>query len=448
MKKFLLAVCCCCLSLSVMAQKEVDTLAQYRRSSLYTVLIKHSQLKFGTTIDSAFMSIPTPDKFNNHDLEIKSFESSAVKVKRGAKNEEKDMTNLKDIENFLQENNIAKALIAKWFNRDAEGNFNTNLVAERGLYDASQLDIRKAENTTRGVDQLADAGRDLIDKTFVMVNDITFLDIAEKTKKIGGFMRLAGAIAGAAGVGGAEDIANLAAGTTEQVGGFKVNISSYLYRLDWNEDKLMTFYDTYWVDSYTDSLSRAAIVAKFDEVNATDTLFRVSYVGKTTTAATIPAFNALSTKTDTEKLMKVSTRAIDKAIVELQREYDEFKVNVPIYKVNGDGTVDVQIGLKEGVNEKSEYDVLMEAEDENGRHYYERVGSIKPVADKIWDNRFGAREDAEALAADPKAKQEKGEEVGNVELNATTFKITSGENKIVPGCVVREVTIKAIKKKK
>lgn len=446
MKKLLIAAFCC-FCFSAVAQKQVDSLVQYRRSSLYTVLIKHSQLKFGTTIDEAFMSIPTPDKFNNHDLAIKSFESSAVKVKRGAKNEEKDAINVKDIEAFFQENNIAKELVAKWFNRDAEGNFNVDLIAERGFYDASQLAIKKAENTTRGIDQLADAGQELIDKTFILVNDITFLDVADKAKKVGGFMKLAGAIAGAAGVSNAENIGNLAGAATEQIGGFKVNISSYLYRLDWNKDKLLAFYNDLWVDPSMNPEARAANIAKFDAMNATDTLFRISYVGKTTTSAFTPAYNAFSNKTEVEQLMKVSTRAIDKSIVELQREYEEFKVNVPIYRVNGDGTVDVQIGLKEGVNEKSEYDVLMAVEDENGRKYYERVGSIKPVADKIWDNRFGAREDAEAMAAEPKAKLPEGEEVGNVALDATTFKITSGENKIMPGCLVREVTIKALKKK-
>ena len=34
------------------------------------------------------------------------------------------------------------------------------------------------------------------------------------------------------------------------------------------------------------------------------------------------------------------------------------------------------------------------------------------------------------------------EPLGNVSLDATTFKVLSGKGKIVPGCLVREVTIK------
>ena len=147
-------------------------------------------------------------------------------------------------------------------------------------------------------------------------------------------------------------------------------------------------------------------------------------------------------------MVKVCTRAVDKAIVELQREYDEFKVNVPIFKISEDkSTVDVQIGLKEGINEKSRFEVLLPVEDENEKIQYEKVGMIQPVEGKIWDNRYGALEEAEAAEEAKKEGEDlsKNSDVANLEaakLTATTFKILSGANKIVPGCLVREVKIK------
>lgn len=51
-------------------------------------------------------------------------------------------------------------------------------------------------------------------------------------------------------------------------------------------------------------------------------------------------------------------------------------------------------------------------------------------------------EDTEALKG-----KEKDNAIAAIELNATTFKIKSGDRKIVPGCVVREETIKTTKKK-
>jgi hypothetical protein len=210
----------------------------------------------------------------------------------------------------------------------------------------------------------------------------------------------------------------------------------------------MDFYNNYYVDASTPKDQYVANRNRFNAATSADSVFALQYIGKTTTSAANLSSKVFASQSKEQQMLKVCTRAIDKSIVQLQREYDEFKVNVPINKINDDGTVEVEIGLKEGVNVKSTYDVLMPTEDENGRLVYNKVGSIRPVEGKIWDNRFGALEDAEALAQDKDAKQAEGEEVGgDVNLTATTFKITSGEKKIVPGCLVREATIKSTMKK-
>ena len=82
-------------------------IGKYRRSSLYTVLMKHSAFKYGEAIDSAFMAMPTPDKFNCHDLAVKSFESSAVKQKK--KGKYKEDVNARDIQSFILDADVARA---------------------------------------------------------------------------------------------------------------------------------------------------------------------------------------------------------------------------------------------------------------------------------------------------------------------------------------------------
>ncbi|MEG1645193.1 MAG: hypothetical protein RR279_05030 [Alistipes sp.] len=424
-------------------KKENVPIDKYRRSSLYSVLVKHSAFKFGNTIDSTFMSMPTPDKFNNHDLAIKSFESTAVKQKK--KGKEKTDINMKDIQTFLTENDIAKKMVEKWFDRNPQtGAFDMELIKERGQYDASQADIDIADQSALGRGILEDAGEDLINKTFLLINDITFVDKGEKSAKVGGFFRMLGAVASSVTGTDVSSMTDLAADLVNEIDGFSVNITSYLYQLDWTNDVAGTFYTSYWVNQNQPDPARCN---GFD----TCTLFKLNYVGTTATSAANLSSKSFSNKTKEEQMLKVCTRAIDKSIVQLQREYDEFKVNVPLYSINEDGTVDVQIGLKEGINEKSQFDVLMPTEDEMGKMTYVKVGKIEPVENRIWDNRYGALEDAEALATDPdaakkankakdKAKDDDGH--GDVTLTATTFRVLSGANKIVPGCLVREVTIK------
>lgn len=420
------------------ADKALD---KYRRSSLYTVLIRHPEAKYGEAIDSAFLSIPVPDKFNDHDLALKSFD--AEQAPRQRKGKVRDDYNLQTIDRFVAENAIPRAMIAKWFNRDAvQGTFDMSLVQERGNYDASQLDIRLADQSALGRATLADAGEELIGKTFLLVNDITFVDKGEKSAKAGGWLRMLGAIAGAAAGTDVSALTDSAVALVNEIDGFSVNITSYLYRLEWNDEVAGTFYQLYWTDA---SARDAQRVAAFD----TTSLFKVSYVGKTMTSAGNLASKSFS-KSKESQMLKVCTRAIDKSIVQLQRDYDEFKVNVPLYRINEDGTVDVQIGLKEGLNARSQFDVLIPVEGEDGRTTYDKVGKIQPIEDRIWDNRFGADEEAAGMAAERASgkatksdkKSSDDEPLGNVSLDATTFRVLSGKGKIVPGCLVREVTIK------
>ncbi|MBO8456108.1 MAG: hypothetical protein IAC08_06870 [Bacteroidetes bacterium] len=446
---------------------ENENIEEYRRSSLYTVLVKHSEANYGSTIDSVFMMMETPDKFNNHDLSVKSFESSstkAKKVKADKRGTEKD-PNIVDISAFIDENDIAKGMVAKWFDRDPEtGYFDVELIKERGFYDASFKSIEQADATVRGRAMLADAGFDLIGKTFMIVNDITFIDHGENSAKASagikaGLSILGGLASIVTGDDSFQDLGNstgeLIGGIANEIAGYKVNIISYLYRLDWNEEMLDTFLSEYWIDAENPDPAKKAA---FD---ASD-LFKLSYVGYTMTSAENVSSKTFSTKPLQEQFLKVCTRALDKAIVELQREYDEFKINVPIYAVNDDGTVSVKIGLKEGVTEKSTYEVLMK-DMSSGVTKYVRVGMLKPVAGKIWDNRFGAEEEALMLEEDRKAAEEaaaQGDaeapeeaavaevestaelEEGNPFLGSTTFEIVSGAGKIMPGLLIREVKIK------
>lgn len=442
--KRLLTLLMCFVAIAAVAQEDTGELQKYRRSSLYTVLIKHSQLPYGTTIDSAFMQMPLPDKFNDHNLALRSFESSAKRIKKAANNKKKDAVNEADIKSFIEANNIAKMMVAKWFNRNTEtGICDMNLVSERGNYDASQVDIALAEQSIRGRAMLADAGEELIGNTFLLVNDITFRDKGEGSEKAAIGIAILGGIAGAVlGSDLVSDAGSAIAAGVNEIDGFQVNITSYLYRLVWNEELLWDFYTRFYADESYDDQQRIANRDAFNAISGNDPLYQLEFVGKTTTHAGNLQSKSFSKYSKLEQMTKVCTRAIDKAIVELQREYDEFKVNVPIYEINDDGTVTVQIGLKEGINEKSRFDVLMPIEDEDGRIHYEKVGKIRPIEGQIWDNRFGALEDAKALEEDPDAKVDEESKEGNAYLNATTFNIISGGNRIMKGCLVREETIK------
>lgn len=422
---------------------ENKVIENYRRSSLYTVLVEHTDTKYDRDIAQAFMSMPTPDKFNNHDLLVKSFESIAKNKKVNAKKRgtSKD-PNIIGTEAFIQQNDIARSLVSKWFNRNPQtGSFDLNLIAERAYYDASAIAIQEADASKAGRKMLLDAGPDLIGKTFMVVNDITFIDKGEQSEKAAKGIAIFGAIAGA--LLGSDDVlratTNLAVAVNE-IDGFRVNITSYLYRLKWNNDILNSIYESYWIDKSNPDPAKKVAYEQSD-------IFNMEYIGFTSTQAGITTSKSFEKRSHSEQMFAVCTRALDKSIVELQRAYDDFKVNTPISAVDYDKRlVEAKIGLKEGVNPNYRYEVLM-ADESKGYRTYKRVGMLKPVAGKIWDNRYGALEEAEmhraaAAAGERTQSKEADAEGGNAYLSGTTFEIISGAGDIHEGMLIREAIIK------
>jgi hypothetical protein len=426
----------------VTPQEDNNAIAKYRRSSLFTVLIQHPIEEFSNELTTAFLTMPVSDKFDDHSLHndykvIKSTTSG----KRKKKNSEE---NFPDIEKHFYQHSLGQRipnmLVAKWFNRDPySGKFNMDLISERGNYDATLSDVALADMSARGRALLADAGEELIGKTFVVVNDVTYINKEERTKVAGGILKFIGGIAEVAGYSDVADIANTAGTVTEQFGGFSVRITSYLYRLDWNPEVAATFYQDYWIDDHNYDPAKAQA---FDNCD----LFKLNYVGEHSSIAGNVTVKGFKQNTDEVLISKVCTRALDRSIVELQRTYDEFKVNTPIHSIDENGNVFVQIGLKEGINTRSKFEVLEQIENEDGKTEYRRIAMIEPVKNQIWDNRFMAAEEAAEMAAQGVKNTDEEAKGGNVNLTATQFKKVSG-GKIYPGLLVREVTIKTQKKK-
>ena len=221
-----------------LTQEEIEAMANapYRRSSLYSFLVSHPHLKMDEEIVTAFMAIETPDKYNNHDLSVKCVTTASKKD---------DVR--KEVDKFLKNNNVAKRLVSKWFMRDKEFGWNSpDLILERGQYDVSATDIEAASQTKTGIATLGDRGFELIDNTFVIANDITYVD-HEKNAQIAKDV-LSGVGALFAIVSGQEDnlitsLATVGAVISDMIAGFTVKVTSYLYQLDWSEEIADIYYN-------------------------------------------------------------------------------------------------------------------------------------------------------------------------------------------------------------
>ena len=384
-------------------KKEVE---EYRRSSIYTILINHEEQKFATEIKDAFISLPVPDKYNDHNLSVKVLTMSG-KLKDAKSDDENE-----EITEFLNNNKVASRLVGKWFNRDIfTGECNADLVKERGVYDANTYDVIMAEKSARSMALLQDSGEDLIGNTFVLVNDIRYVDKEKTGKAIGGALRIFGALASIAAGVDVTDITDNLGSMMETLKGFKVKVNTFLYQLVWDEETMMDFYTTMYSNGPDSEKVKVFENRRGD--------FKLKYVGKVESKGGDVSFMGVNLDEPINMVRKACQRALDENIADLQQEFEAFRTNSPLISVE---PLKAHVGLKENVTAESRFEVLQAIEDETGKRTYKRVGVITPEKDQIWDNRYMALEEGAA----------------NASIGATTFKKVSG-GPFYQGMLIREI---------
>lgn len=401
-KKLILSIIAVIMPISLFAQRNSKDIDEtYRRSSLYSLLVNHKEREFYEEINDCFHQIPTPDAYNDHNLSVRAVYTDSKKLKSGKDNEVDDITS------FLNRNKIASRLVGKWFDYNPyTGDMNMDIVQQRGLYGATEMQRAKAAISARGSDAvLADAGEDLIGNTFVLVNDISYIDKSKGSAVLGALIQVAGAAAAASTGNSAwnkigKDYGNIAASFK----GFKVRIRTYLYQLVWDEEAQANVYNLAWNN-------REAFEGMRDK-------FKLKYIGYQESSGSTTSF--LGIREDQPELMvrKACQRALDENIANLQKNFPVFQVKSPLDVE----TMEAKVGMKEGITEKSLFEVLERVKTSEGKIAYKKVGEVKPVKNLIWDNRYMAEEEMAQGST----------------LGCTTFKKVSGSD-FTPGCLIRQI---------
>ncbi|MBV6484856.1 MAG: hypothetical protein KFKLKKLM_01374 [Flavobacteriales bacterium] len=358
---------------------------KYRRSSLYTLMVNDPTRQHANVIKDAFGNAPLPEKFNDHNIGPYLIEGVGTVKDRSY-----------EISNYLNNNFVAKDLVAKWFNRKNNGVFNMDLIASRGEYDASTYDKLIAASSQRGDALLADAGEDLIGNTFVIVNDFKFTskeEIAQTTKKVTAGLRtglsfIPGAGALSSTINNVTAVTD--AGVTVAGKGYIIKTTSYLYRLEWNDSVAAVFYQNYWADETNLDPNK---VKAFDISN----LFRLKYIGSQDAWADVQS--SIFTNKSEEDLIKMATvNATDQAIAKLQRKFEEFRTKTPLHSVE---PLTAKIGLKEGLEPGDKFEVLESVIGLEGKTSYKRKGIITVKKGMIWNNTYVPEEEKGNVPAQP-----------------------------------------------
>jgi hypothetical protein len=437
---FLTAIASIGLATATIAQSKVGAPdIKYRRSSLHTILMESDNFPRKDTVIKAYNKAPFPDKYNDHTIGAKSFDPKKYVIT----DEERAATGKKQsvagnlfkgiasqatsgivdssaaddpliINKYFKENKIANELVAKWFNRQADGSFDMNLIGERGSYDATEMQANIAKGSARGTASLSDAGEELIKNTFVVVSKMNFVNneiVAAKLRDA--------AKAQAANI--KVELLQLTALKAADAAyekakeGYSVWTTSYLYKLVWNDSVAAVFYNDLWIDKTNLNPQKKEAFDKSD-------LFQLEYVGDEK-ATSLVLFSLKEKRTEDQIIELATIRNIDAVFAKLQKKYDEFKTKTPLFTGN---PITAKIGMKEGLEGGEKFTVLEQTVDpKTGLTKYVGKGNITVDKNLIWDNRYNAGEEPVAEGAESKPV-----------LDRTTFK---GGNKYYSGLLIKQI---------
>lgn len=446
---------------------KIDSVPEFLRSSVYTILIhsdaQDAQLDTEVTqqnneylalaesftkkeksdedtvrksvlVRKEFLNIPIPDQFNDHNLDwrliryedfvdnITDADLQAAGLKKSSRKIDEMIPAV--MNKVIEDYNIPELMLAKWFGYDgtkASDRYNDSLVREKVMYAASE--IAKDEAQTNA-DVKSTLERKLYDRvlgnTYMLVINSRYLNDKAIYQEAQAAANAIGSLFGDIGTMVAQVGGAIAGGAVGD--GYSVQTLVYLYKLEWNEEIKTRFYEEYW-DKSLEELIDAGFC-------------KLTLLGKEKANSRVA--QALTSKKPLSQLVRrASARAIDATICKLQSKFEEFRTNSPIVEVNvEEKLLYAPIGMKEGIEPGDVYDVLEEIYDEKtGEISYKSVATVKPVKGMIWDNRFGAVEEAEEGAENAEV------DAASVQLGATAFKCGKIKS-IYPGMLLR------LKKKK
>ncbi|CAM3108003.1 hypothetical protein [Flavobacterium frigoris] len=411
---------------------------KFRRSSLHTMVIESDKFPKKEIVLKAFNNAPFPEKYNDHQISQKSFDpinytltveekatiykpSKVGAFATGLLEIETDSVSKElplRIEKYLIKEKIANKIVAKWFNRQADGSFDSKLVEDRGVFNASFLETKAAQSSSDGEALLRTAGEELIDNTFVVINKFNF--VANEP--------VARAVRDAAKTVAAQKIPAMLLGKVNKgidavyektKEGFSIWATSYLYKLVWDKATSNTFYTDLYIDKTSLNPKKKAA---FD----TSDLFKLEFVGDESASGLVTF--SLSEKRTEDQIIELSTvRIIDNVYAKLQKKYDVFKTKTPLY--TGD-PITAKIGKKEGLEGGEKFDVLEQVQDpKTGVITYKSVGTIKVEKDAVWDNTFNIEENSAPLVGAV------GSETKSI-IDRTTF---SGGKKFQSGMLIKQI---------
>jgi len=319
----------------------------YDRSSITFLLLDFPNDIHSGDIKGKIDKIAFADKFYNNNVSYLSLPSPFNHGELGGKKEER-------IKQSIESKKIATDIIAKWYSRREDGTMTTDLIEERGMFNATDAAVIKAQTTKRGNSMLKDYGNRLIERSYILVLDY-------------------------------KDVKTMAEAKIPKMRGWKATITGYLYKIDYNEELQNALYDAWIYDDDTPQ-AKAEKKSKFDNlqfpltfVTQTQVMITSSQAESTTTVGKF-----IKKKTEDELLTELVQKGYDESLYFLEKNYEDFRVKTPIYQVS---PIRAKVGKKEGIKTDYRFFAYEYVYNEKTNTTKQKFRGVIRATSKIVDNR-------------------------------------------------------------
>ncbi len=346
---------------------ELNLSRQYERSSLAIVIIDHPENRhFHLVKNNPIRAISA--KFDDHNVS-----TMFISVPSNISSESAERVNA--IKTALEQSSIGLEILAKWFCKTDSG-FSTSLIQQRGMYTAGKISGDARHIDTRGDAGLKDAGKRLIEKTYVVVLDYTNLETFEEyyirqaaqsnktSSKLG--KQVAATVLPKDLQEKNQEVNNtksdLGLNDKNKQYGFRSKVVTYLYKLDWSEEKTNDFYNNIW--DYPE---------KFSDI-------KLNFIGSTILKGK-DASGSEDLKThlkrptpDATLITTLQENALENSMFRLIRKNEDFQAKIGLARTNPNYAF---VGQKEGLSRHQRFFVYQPYQNSKGRFGYKRVASLR-----------------------------------------------------------------------
>lgn len=321
----------------------------YDRSSLTVLYVDFSAENHWQTAKSKVDSLIFSDKYDNHNFDDLLLDPTTDRTSMGLNMQNALLQTLKSA-------NVGKNIISKWYNRKPDGFMDMELVHERGRFTATDADFLKAQTSKRGNAALEEFGNRLVNRSYILVVDISNI----KTMTEAGY---------------------------KGQRGWQATATGYLYKINFTEEIRNAFYET-WIYDDDSAEAKAKKREAFDVLEFP--IEPVTQKSLSLSASQSEDDKGLSLfikpKSNDQLMQDLVQKSYDETIYLIEMVVEDFKVKTSLYAT---GPLRAKIGLKEGLkadNRFFAYEYVYSSK--TGKAEPKRRGVIRAASkSKIVDNR-------------------------------------------------------------